>query len=320
MLTDPEPTFTLQGTPYLEYLPVVDLSTGRLLGMEALVRWQPPHPGPDLARPADPVGRGQRRHRPADPVDRAGGLRGGVRLVPQHPARASTARSCSCSGVRCPRPWPRPSTRRASPATSSTSRSPRTRWSTRRRRPTSRRCQRHGGAAGGGRRRHQLVVLRAVQAPRHQHGQDRRLVRRRPRVRPGHQPAGGRDGGPHGPLPRDVGRRRGGGVGGPGRIVRRSTPTPPRATSSPARCRDDARTFAAVPRSPLLPHRARTLLRPTDPAPRWSRCRPTRAEPRRRRGRRTDGPMGRRRSGPTGAQQPATAGPGPAELGTRAGE
>jgi len=29
MLTYPEPTFTLQGTPYLEYLPVVDISTGR---------------------------------------------------------------------------------------------------------------------------------------------------------------------------------------------------------------------------------------------------------------------------------------------------
>jgi len=55
MLTYPEPTFTLQGTPYLEYLPVVDLSTGRLLGMEALVRWRHPTRGrisPDLLIPA----------------------------------------------------------------------------------------------------------------------------------------------------------------------------------------------------------------------------------------------------------------------------
>ena len=40
-----ETSFTLLGTPYLEYHPVVDLSSGRLLGMEALVRWQHPTEG-----------------------------------------------------------------------------------------------------------------------------------------------------------------------------------------------------------------------------------------------------------------------------------
>jgi EAL domain-containing protein (putative c-di-GMP-specific phosphodiesterase class I) len=45
VLTRPEGTFKLAGAPFLEYHPVVDLSSGRLLGMEALVRWQHPTEG-----------------------------------------------------------------------------------------------------------------------------------------------------------------------------------------------------------------------------------------------------------------------------------
>jgi EAL domain-containing protein (putative c-di-GMP-specific phosphodiesterase class I) len=45
MVTETELTFSLPGAPYLEFLPVVDLSSGRLLGMEALVRWQHPTEG-----------------------------------------------------------------------------------------------------------------------------------------------------------------------------------------------------------------------------------------------------------------------------------
>lgn len=45
MVTDTEFTFSLDGSPFLEFLPVVDLRSGRLLGLEALVRWQHPTEG-----------------------------------------------------------------------------------------------------------------------------------------------------------------------------------------------------------------------------------------------------------------------------------
>ena len=45
MVIDTEFTFSLAGSPFLEFLPVVDLRSGRLLGLEALVRWQHPTEG-----------------------------------------------------------------------------------------------------------------------------------------------------------------------------------------------------------------------------------------------------------------------------------
>jgi EAL domain-containing protein (putative c-di-GMP-specific phosphodiesterase class I) len=49
-----EPTMALAGEPVLEFQPAVDLATGRLLGMEALVRWEHPTKGriaPDILIP-----------------------------------------------------------------------------------------------------------------------------------------------------------------------------------------------------------------------------------------------------------------------------
>jgi EAL domain-containing protein (putative c-di-GMP-specific phosphodiesterase class I) len=44
-VSTPEVTFLLEGRPVLNFHPVVDLSDGRLLGMEALVRWVHPNLG-----------------------------------------------------------------------------------------------------------------------------------------------------------------------------------------------------------------------------------------------------------------------------------
>lgn len=55
LLSENATQFRLTGTPFLEYLPVVDLSTGRLLGMEALVRWH--HPVEGLISPKDLIPR-----------------------------------------------------------------------------------------------------------------------------------------------------------------------------------------------------------------------------------------------------------------------
>lgn len=45
MVTHAEFTSSLDGEPYLEFLPVIDLRSGRLLGLEALVRWLHPVDG-----------------------------------------------------------------------------------------------------------------------------------------------------------------------------------------------------------------------------------------------------------------------------------
>ena len=321
MLTYPEPTFTLQGTPYLEYLPVVDVSTGRLLGMEALVRWRHPTRGrisPDLLIPA---------------AEASGDIGPLTRWI----VAAACEEACHWSrsiqlGVNCTVEqlqrarsrwrWPKPSNRPGFPSDQLNIEVTEDAVVD----PTAaadlQALSRHGGAAVGRRRRHQLVVVRALQAPRHQHGQDRRLVRRRPRVQPGDQPAGRRDGRAHGPHPRDVRHRRAGRERHPAPHRRaRSAPTPPRASSSPGRSRGPtpgrsprARRSRCSPGPSPRPCCWRTApwprSTPSSPARAGAR-RPARRRRRRRRRSRpaTSAPALSPPPGPDGHRRPATPAP-----------
>ena len=256
VLTQTAPTFVLAGSPFLEYLPVVDLSNGRLLGMEALVRWQ--HPTQGLISPNQLIPYAE-ENGDIGPLTRwivmeaceqacswSPSIQLGVNCTIHQLRRGEVSNAVAAAleqtGFRSGQ-LTLEVTEDAivDPAASADLKD----------------ALADGCAAVGGRRRHQLVVVRAVQAALHQHRQDRRLVHRRPRVDPGDQPAGGGDGDPHGPLPRDVGHRRGGGDGHAGGdrpvVQRRRRPgillRPPhvgRARRLPGRRHRG---------SPVLPHR-----------------------------------------------------------------
>jgi diguanylate cyclase (GGDEF)-like protein len=92
----------------VRYQPVCELAGGGVVGLEALVRWDHPEPGPGDARRVRRHGRGGRPDRPHRPLGAARGLPGGPRLAAPLPAGAAAVhrRQPVAAPAAAPRPGP----------------------------------------------------------------------------------------------------------------------------------------------------------------------------------------------------------------------
>ncbi len=223
----------------LHYQPVADLATGRLLGVEALVRWRHPERGLLAARRLPARHRAHRAHARAQPPGAGDGDLPGRGLVPPG---APVARRGQPVGHRSARPLA--GRRRLSPAAPlrhaggpghARGHRERPHDRSRPRHEGARRASRPGRAARARRLRDRVVVADAPAAHARPRDQDRPLVR----GGHGHRGQLGRDRLFHRrprPRPGPARRRRGDrGRGDVAAAARRRPATPRRATTSRAR-------------------------------------------------------------------------------------